>query len=167
MLLRDHCNCFLSKLIGGHGKPNYWLGTLQLPCINYGNATFWVATDSVSFLFAMLFSLLTDILYCIMKLIQKLLFWLSLIRKCVQAYHKNVEVTKILMWYVYPLQVFNQVDFLCRDMRLQFGTLLADIGLIDLPKDSMVCLLHRIGRLCFNGMFGLRTSLLPLPSSLP
>jgi hypothetical protein len=25
-------------------------------------------------------------------------------------------------------------------MRLQFGTLLADIGLIDLPKDSLVCL---------------------------
>jgi len=29
-------------------------------------------------------------------------------------------------------------------MRLQFGTLLADIGLIDLPKDSLVCLFHRI-----------------------
>jgi hypothetical protein len=25
-------------------------------------------------------------------------------------------------------------------MRLQFGTLLADIGLIDLPKDGQVCL---------------------------
>jgi len=35
-------------------------------------------------------------------------------------------------------------------MRLQFGTLLADIGLIDLPKDSMVCLFHRVGRLCFQ-----------------
>jgi len=53
---------------------------------------------TVSFLFVMLFSLLTDILYCIMMSIQKLFFFLlSLIRKCVQAYHKNVEVTKIHM----------------------------------------------------------------------
>lgn len=25
-------------------------------------------------------------------------------------------------------------------MRLQYGTLLADIGLLDIPKDSLVCL---------------------------
>jgi hypothetical protein len=29
-------------------------------------------------------------------------------------------------------------------MRLQFATLLADIGLIDLPKDTLVCLFKRI-----------------------
>lgn len=26
----------------------------------------------------------------------------------------------------------------CRDMRVQFGTLLADIGLIEMPKDILV-----------------------------
>jgi len=53
-------------------------------------------------------------------------------------------------------------------MRLQFGTLLADIGLIDLPKDSMVCLFHRVGRLCFQwDVWVENKSALSLPFSLP
>ncbi|XP_034601824.1 DExH-box ATP-dependent RNA helicase DExH7, chloroplastic isoform X2 [Setaria viridis] len=45
--------------------------------------------------------------------------------------------TKSARQFCHSFYLNSTVMHMIRDMRLQFGTLLADIGLIDLPKDSM------------------------------
>lgn len=41
--------------------------------------------------------------------------------------------------------MFSDIFVNVRDMRIQFGSLLADIGLIDLPKKSQVPCFYFIG----------------------